>query len=69
MIWWVVLLKFLFGCVAMFFTCAFILSCIGSALNPQLNVDNDGNVEELGDKSRMLFSIILSIAWAVVIAL
>lgn len=69
MVWWVVLLKFLFGSIAMFFTCAFILSCIGSALNPKLNLTEDGNIEELGDKSRMLFSIILSIAWAIVIAL
>lgn len=69
MIWWVILLKLLFGFIAVFFTCALILSCISSILNPQLNTNENGDVEEYGDRSRLLFAIILSVAWAVVIAL
>ena len=69
MIWWVVLLKFIFAAIGMFFTCAFILSCIGSILYPKLSTTSDGGVEELGDGSRMIFSIVMSIAWAIVIAL
>ena len=69
MVWWVVLLKFLFSVIGLFFTCAFVLSCISSILYPKLNTNSEGNVEEIGDKARIVFSIILSIAWSVVIAL
>ena len=69
MIWWVVLLKFVFGFVAVFFTSALVLSCIASIINPKINMNEKGEVEELGDKPRILFALIMSVAWAVVIAL
>lgn len=69
MIWWVILLKLIFGAIAMFFTCAFVLSCISGAINPKIKMNDNGDFEEEGDRSRSIIAIILSISWAIVIAL
>ena len=47
----------------------FILSCISSIINPQLSVDKDGQVREKNNNSRLMFLLITSIMWALVIAL
>lgn len=47
----------------------FILSCISSIINPQLSVDDNGQVKEKNYNSRLMFLLFSSIAWAIVIAL
>jgi len=69
MILWVVLLKFVFGFFAVLSTAALVLSCITSIVNPRINMNEKGEIEELGDKPRILFALVMSVAWAVVIAL
>lgn len=69
MIWWVVLLKFVFSAIGMFFTFALILAIITSIVNPKIQLNENGEPEEMGDKARILFAVITSIAWAIVIAL
>lgn len=47
----------------------FILSCISSIINPQITVDENGQVREKNNNSRLIFLLIASIMWAIVIAL
>ena len=47
----------------------FILSCISSIINPQITVDEDGQVREKNNNSRLIFLLVTSIMWAIVIAL
>ena len=69
MIWWIVLLKFVFSAIGMFFLLALILAIINSIVNPKININDKGEPEEMGDKARILFAVITSISWAIVIAL
>lgn len=47
----------------------FTLSCISSIINPQISVDDKGQIKERNNNSRLMFLLISSIAWAIVIAL
>lgn len=47
----------------------FILSCISSIINPQITVDENGQVREKNNNSRLIFLLVASIMWAIVIAL
>ena len=47
----------------------FILSCISSIINPQITVDENGQVREKNNNSRLIFLLVTSIMWAIVIAL
>lgn len=63
------ILKFIFCSIAVFFTCMFILSSIVSIINPQIGLDKDGKAVEQGDKPRLLFAIIMAVAWGLLAAL
>lgn len=70
MIWLVGILKFLFGTIGVFCICAFVLSCISSIVNPNLDIDEEGNkVGDKYDNVRYILAIIMSVAWGIVIAL
>lgn len=72
MIWVIGIIKFICSAVAIFCTCAFILTCITSVINPDFSViEEDGKkvVYDRYDNIRYTLSIIMSIAWGVVIAL
>jgi len=66
------ILNFIFGAVAVFSTCVFILSCINSIINPTFP-DTKSGVAETGiekyDRFRMIMVIVMSISWGLVIAL
>ena len=47
----------------------FILSCISSIINPQITVDENEQVREKNNNSRLIFLLVASIMWAIVIAL
>lgn len=69
MVWVIGIIKFLCSAIAIFCTCAFILTCISSILNPTFNVSGDNNVTDKYDNVRYLLAIIMSVAWGIVIAL
>ncbi len=62
------ILNFIFCTIGVFFTCLFVLSCIGGIINPQIEIV-DGKPVEKGDNARIMFAIIMSIAWGLVVAL
>lgn len=68
MVWVIGIIKFLCAAIGMFCSCAFILSCISSIINPNFKVEGD-KVTDGNDNIRYLLVIILSIAWGIVIAL
>ena len=66
------ILNFIFGAIAVFSTCVFILSCINSIINPTFPDTTGGKtdaVTEKYDKFRMVVVIVMSIAWGLVFAL
>lgn len=70
MIWVIGIIKFLCSAVGMFCICAFILTCISSIINPNFDVDENGNkVADKYDNVRYLLAIVMSVAWGIVIAL
>lgn len=66
-------LNFVFGAIAVFSTCVFVLSCINSIINPTFTVvEKDNKTETSGekyDKLRMAMVIVMAISWGLVIAL
>lgn len=69
MAWVLGILTFICAFIAIASTGIFILLCISSIVNPQLSVDDKGNVVEKHNNARIMYLLILSIAWALVIAL
>ena len=59
---------FIVSFIAIFSLGLFILSCISSIVNPQLSVIN-GATKEKNENARIMFLLISSIAWAIVIIL
>lgn len=68
MVWVIGIIKFLCAAIAMFCTCAFILSCITSVINPNFKVEGN-KVTDGSDNVRYTLALILSVAWGIVIAL
>lgn len=68
MVWVIGIIKFLCAVIALFCTCAFILSCITSVINPNFKVEGD-KVTDSNDNVRYILVLILSVAWGIVIAL
>ena len=68
MLWLIGILKFIFAALGMFMTVMLILAIISSIINPQMSLEGDKVVEN-GLNARYMMSIIMSIAWAIVIAL
>ena len=68
MIWIVGIIVFICSVIAIFSTGVFILSCISSIVNPQLKVEGD-DIVEVNQNSRLMYLIIASVAWSIVIAL
>lgn len=62
------ILKFLFSAVGLFLTWVLILNIISSIVNPQIIVEN-GVPSEKNNNARFIFALIISICWAIVIAL
>lgn len=70
MIWVIGIIKFICAAVGIFCTCAFILTCISSIINPNFTVNAEGNkVSDKYDNVRYLLAIIMSVAFGIVIAL
>lgn len=68
MLWLIGILKFIFAALGMFMTVMLILAIISSIINPQMSLEGDKVVEN-GLNARYMMAIIMSIAWAIVIAL
>jgi hypothetical protein len=69
MVWVIGIITFICAFLGAVTLGLFILSCISSITNPQLSVDKDGQVREKNNNSRLMFLLITSIMWALVIAL
>ena len=65
MLWLIGILKFIFAALGMFTTVMLILAIISSIINPQMSLEGDKVVLN----ARYMMVIIMSIAWAIVIAL
>lgn len=68
MVWVIGIIKFVCSVIAIFCTCAFVLSCISSVMNPNYNINANKNTDK-SDNLRYILAIILSVAWAIVIVL
>lgn len=68
MLWLIGILKFIFAALGMFMAVMLILAIISSIINPQMSLEGDKVVEN-GLNARYMMVIIMSIAWAIVIAL
>lgn len=62
------ILKFIAAFIAVFVSSLLIIQIISSVINPQFDVV-DGKVIDKNNNSRLIFALIASIAWALVIAL
>ena len=69
MTWFIGIITFLCAFIGAVTLGLFILSCISSVINPQIVVDEQGQVREKNNNSRLMFLFITSIMWAIVIAL
>ena len=69
MVWVIGIITFICAFLGVATLGLFILSCISSIIKPQLSVDKDGQVREKNNNSRLMFLLITSIMWALVIAL
>lgn len=68
MLWLIGILKFIFAFIGLFATAMLILSIISSIVNPQISVEGS-EIKEKGLNARYMMAIIMSVAWALVIAL
>lgn len=66
--WFVGILIFISSVIAIFTSGLFIISCLNGIINPNIVVTN-GEVKDANQNSRLIFLIIASIAWALVITL
>jgi hypothetical protein len=62
------ILKFIAAFIAVFVSFLLIIQIISSVINPQFDVI-DGKVIDKNNNSRLIFALIASIAWALVITL
>lgn len=69
MAWLIGIITFLCAFIGAVTLGLFILSCISSVINPQIVVDEQGQVREKNYNSRLVFLFITSFMWAIVIAL
>jgi hypothetical protein len=63
------ILEFIFSFFAIAFTWVLVLNIIAAVANPQIVLDEKGNPIEKNDSARFWFALIISICWAVVIAI
>ena len=68
MTWLIGIITFICSVVGFFTTGVFILSCVASVINPQIKFE-DGEVVDRYQNSRLIYLMIASIAWGIVIAL
>lgn len=69
MAWLIGIITFLCAFIGAVTLGLFILSCISSVINPQIVVDEQGQVREKNYNSRLVFLFTTSFMWAIVIAL
>jgi hypothetical protein len=69
MTWVLGIITFICAFIAISSTGLFILLCISSIINPQITVDEKGEVREKNNNARIMYLLISAIAWAIVIAL
>jgi hypothetical protein len=69
MAWVLGIITFICAFIAISTTGLFILTCISSVINPQITVDDKGEVREKNYNARIMFLLISAISWAIVIAL
>jgi hypothetical protein len=69
MAWVLGIITFICAFIAISSTGLFILLCISSIINPQITVDEKGEVREKNNNARIMYLLISAIAWAIVIAL
>lgn len=69
MAWVLGIITFICAFIAISSTGLFILLCISSIINPQITVDEKGEVREKNNNARIMYLLISAITWAIVIAL
>jgi hypothetical protein len=69
MTWVLGIITFICAFIAISSTGLFILLCISSIINPQITVDEKGEVREKNNNARIMYLLISAFAWAIVIAL
>lgn len=69
MTWVLGIITFICAFIAISSTGLFILLCMSSIINPQITVDEKGEVREKNNNARIMYLLISAIAWAIVIAL
>jgi hypothetical protein len=69
MAWVLGIITFICAFIALSTTGLFLLICVSSIINPQIVVDDNGNVREKNYNARIMYLLIASVAWALVIAL
>ena len=60
------IIEFLASIVAIFFSWVLVILLINMVVNPQINV-KDGKVVEKYSNARLMYALIIAIAWAIVI--
>ena len=69
MSWVLGIITFICAFIAISSTGLFVLLCLSSIINPQITVDEKGEVREKNNNARIMYLLISAIAWAIVIAL
>lgn len=69
MAWVLGIITFICAFIAISSTGLFVLLCLSSIINPQITVDEKGEVREKNNNARIMYLLISAIAWAIVIAL
>ena len=62
------ILKFIAAFFAVFISLILIIQIINGVINPQISVE-DGKIIDKSNNSRLIYALMASIAWALVIAL
>lgn len=68
MVWIIGIIKFVFAVIAIFTMCLFVTSTISSIISPEI-IEENGVAREKGANTRYYLALIMSAAWAIVIAL
>jgi hypothetical protein len=60
------ILEFIFAIIAIFFSWVLVMLIVNMVVNPEIKVEN-GKVVEKHSNARLMYALIIAIAWAFVI--
>lgn len=60
------ILEFIFAIIAIFFSWVLVMLIVNMVVNPEIKVEN-GKVVEKNSNARLMYALIIAIAWAFVI--